>query len=119
MDKFSKKGGELIYIDEVQEATNFEKELKSIYDFLDIKVYFTGSSALHLTNPDFAIRYSMYHLYPFSLKEYLELTYDILLKAYTLENILSNHENIVNEIISSLPNKKILESYDEFLKVES
>lgn len=119
VDEFSKRGGELICIDEVHEAANFEKELKSIYDFLDIKVYFTGSSALHLTNPDFARRYSMYHLYPLSLKEYLELTYSISLKAYTLETILANHENIVNEIISSLPNKKILKFYDEFLKVGS
>lgn len=56
VDEFSKRGGELICIDEVHEASNFEKELKSIYDFLDIKVYFTGSSALHLTNPDFVRR---------------------------------------------------------------
>lgn len=119
VDEFSKRGGELICIDEVHEAANFEKELKSIYDFLDVKVYFTGSSALHLTNPDFARRYSMYHLYPLSLKEYLELSFDISLKAYTLEEIVINHENIANEIISLLPNKKILKFYDEFVKVGS
>jgi hypothetical protein len=119
VDEFSKRGGELICIDEVHEALNFEQELKSIYDFLDIKVYFTGSSALHLTSPDFARRYSMYHLYPLSLKEYLELTFDISLKAYNLEAILNNHEDIANEIITSLPNKKILKFYDEFLKAGS
>lgn len=119
VDEFSKRGGELICIDEVHEAKNFEKELKSIYDFLDIKVYFTGSSALHLTNPDFARRYSMYHLYPLSLREFLVLTHTVPLKSYTLEEIFSNHENIVHEIISSLPNKKILKFYDEFLKVGS
>ena len=47
VDEFSKRGGELICIDEVHEANGFEQSLKSIYDFLDIKVYFTGSSALH------------------------------------------------------------------------
>jgi len=119
VDEFSKRGGELICIDEVHEASNFEKELKSIYDFLDIKVYFTGSSALHLTSPDFARRYSMYHLYPLSLKEYLELSLDVYLKSYSLEEILQNHENIANEIIQTLPNKKILKFYDEFLKVGS
>lgn len=119
VDEFSKRGGELICIDEVHEASNFEQELKSIYDFLDIKVYFTGSSALHLTSPDFARRYSMYHLYPLSLKEYLELTFDISLKVYSLEAILNSHEDIANEIIASLPNKKILKFYDEFLKVGS
>ncbi len=116
VDEFSKKGGELICIDEVHEASHFEQELKSIYDFLDIKVYFTGSSALHLTSPDFARRYSMYHLYPLSLREYLELTFDISLKPYRLEDLLSDHENIASEIIQTLPNKKILKFYDEFLK---
>ena len=117
VDEFSKRGGELICIDEVHEATNFEQELKSIYDFLDIKVYFTGSSALHLTSPDFTRRYSMYHLYPLSFKEYLELTFDISIPSYTLEEILTNHENIVPTILKTLPNKKILKFYDEFLKV--
>ncbi|WP_309498468.1 AAA family ATPase [Sulfurovum sp.] len=117
VDEFSKRGGELICIDEVHEAKNFEQELKSIYDFLDIKVYFTGSSALHLTSPDFARRYSMHHLYPLSLKEYLELTFDMSLKSYSLEEILANHENIASEIIMALPNKKILKFFDEFLKV--
>ncbi len=117
VDEFSKRGGELICIDEVHEASNFEQELKSIYDFLDIKVYFTGSSALHLVSPDFARRYSMYHLYPLSFKEYLELEYTITLKSYLLEDIVRNHENIANEILSGLHNKKILKFFDEFLKV--
>ncbi|MDQ1339007.1 MAG: uncharacterized protein QG567_156 [Campylobacterota bacterium] len=117
VDEFSKRGGELICIDEVHEAANFEKELKSIYDFLSVKVYFTGSSALHLTSPDFARRYSMYHLYPLSFKEYLELEHNILLQTYKLEEILDNHENIANEILQSLKNKKILKYFDEFLKV--
>jgi len=98
VDEFAKRGGEIICIDEVHEAKKYEQELKSIYDFLDIKVYFTGSSALALRSPDFSRRYSMYHLYP-------------------LEEILSNHENITDEIIQSLPNKKILKFYDIFLKV--
>lgn len=119
VDEFSKRGGELICIDEVHEAKNFEQELKSIYDFLAIKVYFTGSSALHLSNPDFARRYSMYRLHPLSLKEYLELTFGISLQSYALEEILTNHENIAHDIIASLPNKKILKFYNEFLKVGS
>ncbi|MFA6195688.1 MAG: AAA family ATPase [Sulfurimonas sp.] len=116
VDEFSKRGGELICIDEVHEATNFEKELKSIYDFLDIKVYFTGSSALHLSSPDFARRYSMYHLYPLSLKEYLELEMNLSLKSYSLQEILTNHENIANEILSSLSDKKIIKHFNAFVK---
>jgi predicted AAA+ superfamily ATPase len=117
VDEFSKRGGELICIDEVHEASNFEQELKSIYDFLDVKVYFTGSSALHLKSPDFARRYSMYHLYPLSFKEYLELTFGSALESYSFEDIVQNHEDIVQEILNRLPNKKILKFYDEFITV--
>jgi len=40
VQEFVKYGGRCILIDEVHEATNFEQELKSIYDFLDVKVFF-------------------------------------------------------------------------------
>ncbi len=108
VDEYAKRGGELIAIDEIHEATNYEQELKSIYDFLDIKVYFTGSSAIALRSPDFARRYSMYHLYPLSFREFLELSLEIDLPAYTLETILSEHETLANRIIDTLPDKKIL-----------
>jgi len=114
VDEFRKKGGELIVIDEIHEASNFEQELKSIYDFLDIKVYFSGSSALHLVNPDFARRYSMYHLYPLSFKEYLEISQDVTLPVYSLTDILTKHEDIVAAIFKRLEDKKVLKYFTEF-----
>jgi len=117
VDEFSKRGGEIICIDEIHEAKNFERELKSIYDFLDIKIFFTGSSALHLTSPDFARRYSMYHLYPLSFREYLELSLGVVLPSYSLSELFENHENLAHELINALPDKKIIKLYDTFLKV--
>ena len=117
VDEYSKRGGELICIDEVHEAKNYEQELKSIYDFLDIKVYFTGSSAIALRSPDFARRYSMYHLYPLSFREFLELTQDVVLKSYPLEEVLNFHEKVSNDIINSLQDKKIIKYFDMFLDV--
>ena len=117
VDEYSKRGGELICIDEVHEAKNYEKELKSVYDFLDIKVYFTGSSAIALRSPDFARRYSMYHLYPLSFREFLELDQEVILKSYSLDDILNSHEKLANEIIDSLKDKKIIKYFDKFLNV--
>ena len=116
VDEFSKRGGELICIDEVHEADNFEQELKSIYDFLDVKVYFTGSSAIALTSADFARRYSMYHLNFLSFREYLELLFEVSLPVYPLEEMWKNHENIAHDIIDQLPSKKIIKLYDDFVK---
>jgi uncharacterized protein len=115
--EFVKYGGKCILIDEVHEAKNFEQELKSIYDFLDIKVIFSGSSAIKLTNPSFTRRYGMYHLPILSFKEYLELSLNISIEAYNMENILENHVNIANDIIKELEDEKVLKHFEQYLKI--
>lgn len=117
VDEFVKRGGEFIVIDEIHEADNFQSELKSIYDFLEVTIRFSGSSAIEITNPDFARRYSMYRMPIFSFREYLEITQSIALPVYSLASILHNHETIVYEIMERLIDKKILKLYDEFIDV--
>jgi len=115
-DEFSKRGGELLCIDEVHEAKNYEQELKQIYDFLDIKIYFTGSSAIALNSPDFARRYSMYHLASLSFKEYLNISYNLNFQSYSLEEIIKSHEDISYDIIKKLEKRRVLKEYDDYLK---
>lgn len=115
VDSFAKYGGEVIVIDEIHKIKDFQTQVKLIYDFLDIKVYFSGSSAVEITNADFSRRYSMYHMPILSFREFLELTYDIKLESFTLEEIFTNHENISNKIIDTLKNKKILKHFNQFL----
>ena len=62
VDEFSKYGGKVIVIDEIHKIKDFQTQIKLIYDFLDIKVYFSGSSAIEITNADLSRRYSMYYL---------------------------------------------------------
>jgi predicted AAA+ superfamily ATPase len=54
VDEFAKFGGEVIIIDEIHKIKDFQTQIKLIYDFLDIIVYFSGSSAVDLTNADFS-----------------------------------------------------------------
>ena len=117
VDEFSKFGGEVIVIDEIHKIENFQTQIKMIYDFLSIKVYFSGSSAVEITNADFSRRYSMYHLPILSLREFLELTESISLPSYSLEEIFANHENIANGLIDKLNNKKILKHFAKFIDV--
>jgi len=117
VDEFSKFGGEIIVIDEIHKIENFQIQIKMIYDFLSIKVYFSGSSAVEISNADFSRRYSMYHLPILSLREFLELTEGMSLASYSLEEVLSNHENIANAIIDKLSNKKILKHFSKFIDV--
>ena len=47
-DQFRRQGGRLLVLDEIHHYPDFERELKSIDDALDLQVVFSGSSALHL-----------------------------------------------------------------------
>jgi predicted AAA+ superfamily ATPase len=114
VDEFSKRGGEVIVIDEIHEAKDFQEQIKLIYDFLDVKVYFSSSSAVSITNPDFARRYSMYHLPSLSFREFLEMSQNIKLKSFNLKEILNDHENIVHLVFEQLKDKKILKYFDLF-----
>jgi len=113
--EFSKNGGKLLIIDEIHKYKNFEIELKKIYDMLDIQVIFSGSSALKLDNSkgDLSRRAIIYHMQGLSFKEFIELKSGIVLKNYSLENILSNHEDIAYEIVSKI---KPFEYWDEYIK---
>ena len=116
VDYFYSLGGKCIIIDEIHEAKDFEQHLKSIYDFFDIKIIFSGSSAIKLTNPSFARRYMMKKLPILSFREFLELKYSYNLNAYSFENIVENHESISYELLSILKDNKILKEFREYLK---
>ncbi len=116
LEYFYKKGGKIIFIDEIHKIKDLQKHLKSAYDFLGIRIIFTGSSAISLTEPDFTRRFSMYKLPIFSFKEYIELSYGIKLKSFTLEEIIKNHELVSQEIITILKDKRILSLFEEYNK---
>ncbi|MGZ5208732.1 MAG: ATP-binding protein [Sulfuricurvum sp.] len=113
---FTAHGGKCIIIDEIHEAKNFEQELKSIYDFLDIKIIFSGSSAVKITNASFARRYAIFMLPVLSLKEYCEIKLNITLNSYDIIDILTSHETVANAIIQQIGNEKILKLYNEYLE---
>lgn len=115
VEYFYNYGGKCILIDEIHEAKNFEQELKSIYDFMDIKIIFSGSSAVQLTNASFSRRYAMFKLPVLSLREFCELKSDIKLDNYKIEDIITNHENLANSIVNKISNEKILKLYSEYL----
>lgn len=117
IELFIAHGGKCILIDEIHEAKNFEQELKSVYDFLDVEVIFSGSSAIKLTNASFSRRYAMFKLPVLSLKEYCELSLGIQLKTYSTDNIINNHQTISAKIIKSLGKHKILKLFNDYLRV--
>ncbi|MEA1955445.1 MAG: AAA family ATPase [Campylobacterota bacterium] len=100
-EAFSKEEGEVLIIDEIHKYKNFEIELKKIYDILDLKVIFSGSSALKLDNAkaDLSRRAIVYEVEGLSFREFIELSKNITLPKFTLQEILQNHQDIAYELL--------------------
>jgi predicted AAA+ superfamily ATPase len=113
--EFSSLGGQVLAIDEIHKYKNFEIELKNIYDMLDLKVIFSGSSALKLehSTADLSRRAVMYRVQGLSYREFLEIRLGIALARYSLEDILTRHVEIALEINQRV---KPLEFWEEYLK---
>lgn len=102
--EFVQHGGKILAIDEIHKYQNFEKELKKIYDFLDIKIIFSGSSALILeyNKADLSRRAVLYRIKGLSFREFLELKLNKSFEYYSLVDILENHINISNDILEKI-----------------
>ncbi len=113
-EEFYNRGGEILVIDEIHKYKNFEIELKEIYDFLDLKVIFSGSSAIVLEHKkaDLSRRAIIYRLKGLSFREFLELKLQRTFDSYSLEEILHDHINIAQEITRVI---KPLEHFKEYL----
>ncbi len=100
----------------IHKYKNFEIELKEIYDFLDIQVIFSGSSAIILEHKkaDLSRRAVLYRVKGLSFREFLELKLNKKFDSYALEEILTNHIQIAKTISQEI---KPLEHFKEYLKV--
>ncbi len=113
--EFEQYGGKLLLIDEIHKSSDFSLHIKSIYDFLDIQVVFTGSSAIILNHEsaDLSRRATIHYLAPMSLREFISLKHNINLLSYSLKDIMQNHEDICSEILEQI---KPLEQYSSYIK---
>ena len=98
--EFSKIGGKVLAIDEIHKYPNFATELKSIYDTFDLKVIFSGSSAIALENSkvDLSRRAVLYRVNGLSFREFLVFETKKEFSSYSLEDILLNHIEIAYDI---------------------
>jgi len=113
-DSFSKRGGKLFLVDEIHKAVNFSRQIKAIYDFLDLHVIFSGSSAMIINHEsgDLSRRASIYSLPVLSFREFLSLSGQHF-KAYSLPELLSDHEDIAIEVMEKI---KPIEMFDKYLQ---
>ena len=113
--EFVKRGGKVLLIDQVFKYPEWSHDLRACYEmFPTLKIIFTGSSVMRLIeeNPELSGIVKVYYLRGFSFREYLNLQSGNCFRAYTLQEILENHEQIAKTI---LRNVKPLDYFQDYL----
>ena len=104
-NEFQKRGGKVLLIDQVFKHPEWSKELRMCYDrFPNLKIVFTGSSVMRLKEENLELRdiAKSYNLRGFSFREFLNLQTGMKFRAYSLEEILSTHEQIAKGVLSKV-----------------
>lgn len=105
VDDFVKRGGRYLFLDEVHKYPNWSVELKNIYDDNpELNIVFTGSSLLEILNSraDLSRRAVIYQMQGLSFREYLNIELKADLPAFSLSDILNNHLQLSQQIVSKL-----------------
>lgn len=99
--EFYAGGGRTLLLDQIFKYENWSKELRHCYDhYPELQIIFSGSSVMRLVedNEDLQDVVASYNLRGFSFREFLNLKSDNNFPAYTLEEIISNHKEISENI---------------------
>jgi predicted AAA+ superfamily ATPase len=102
-------GIKYLLIDEIHALSGWQGWLKKIYDFSRIRVIFTSSSSLELSEGryDLSRRLTVQHLPLFSFREYLLFRKKTELPVLTIEEIISDHKRIYQNLFSFEPDVRI------------
>lgn len=100
--EFVNHNGKVLLIDQVFKQPNWSMELRKCYNlFPNLQIVFTGSSVMRLKdeNPELNGIVKSYNLRGFSFREFLNLQTGNSFPAYSLQEILQSHEQIVKSIL--------------------
>lgn len=113
-EEFIRRGGKVLLIDQVFKIPNWSHQLRECYDrFPQLKMVFTGTSVMRLKgeNPELNGIAKPYNLRGFSFREYLNLKTGNNFRSYTLEEILTNHEQIARTILPKVSPNAFFQNY--------
>jgi predicted AAA+ superfamily ATPase len=102
--EFVESGGKTLLIDQVFKYPNWTRELRECYEQLpQLKIVFTTSTVMKLgEDAEISSIVKVYNLRGFSYREYLNIQFDKNFPAYTLEEIVSNHRQIAEDIYGQI-----------------
>src|SRR3989344_5924424 len=102
-----KRGFKNIFIDEVHRKKDWDVSIKSIYDEHEVRIIFSGSSALNITKTgaDLSRRVVLKELKPVSFREFLNIRKEDNIEIISFNDIIKNKISL---------NKKYGETYQYF-----
>ena len=112
--EFYKHGGRVLLIDQVFKQPDWSIELRKCYDlYPNLKIVFTGSSVMRLKdeNPELNGIVKSYNLRGFSFREFINLLTGNTFRPYSLDEILSDHERIIKQILPKVSPNKYFQDY--------
>ena len=112
--KFYNHGGRVLLIDQVFKQPDWSQELRKCHDlYPNLKIVFTGSSVMRLKdeNPELNGIVKSYNLRGFSFREFVNLLTGNSFRAYTLEEILKDHEHIIKQILPKVSPNRFFQDY--------
>ncbi len=112
--EFASMGGKLLILDEIHNQPDFAGDLKTIWDFLEINILFSGSSALHLDNADLSRRVLKYKLPTLSFREFLEIETGLPFNKLSLLQLLTEHTAHCTDIITQIKPLKYFKAYLDY-----
>lgn len=113
-EDFIRRGGKVLLIDQVFKIPNWSHQLRECYDrFPQLKIVFTGTSVMRLKeeNPELNGIAKPYNLRGLSFREYLNLKTGNNFRSYSLEEILTNHEQIARTILPKVSPNAFFQNY--------
>ena len=111
---FSENGGKTLLIDQVFKYPKWSEELKLCHETIpNLKIVFTGPSAMRLDeeNPVLSGIVDSYFLRGFSFREFLNKITNNKFPAFSLEEIISNHELLSKNICDSVDPLRFFQDY--------
>ncbi|MFC7524127.1 ATP-binding protein [Parapedobacter sp. GCM10030251] len=115
-ERFYQQGGRYLFLDEVHKYTDWQREVKNLYDFYPkLRLAVSGSSiiALQRSEADLSRRLLRYHLPELSLREFVSLKDVVELPVFTLVDLFENHSQLVDELKGKLQSP--LKSFQEYI----
>ena len=115
-DEFYKTGGKTLLLDQIHKYPDWASELRSCYDnFPELKIIFSASPVLRVLEANNQLNEiaKIYHLEGLSFREYLNYQSNMNFRRYSIQEIVSNHIKIAQEITQDI---KPLAFFNDYLK---